>query len=250
MSGSSASSTRTGLQHVGGRVGRERLGHRQRLDLGAGGQLRGARRVQRQPDGVLVVQPVGVAGEQRGGPSAASPRRRPGPARRRRPRAPAPAGSAPAPSRRASPCRAGRGRTCPCRRRPAAGRRRPGPPASRRRTAPSCPPATAWVSRLVMVCDLPVPGGPSSTKVRPASASAIARSCEASAGAGSCAASSSRSTKSPVSRAGSVNASVGSCTRWGTSGFSAKSAQCSSRSFHSRNLANCRIARSAVASTR
>ena len=112
------------------------------------------------------------------------------------------------------------------------------------------PAATAWLSRLVIVCDLPVPGGPSSTKVRPASASAIARSCEASAGAGSCAASSSRSAKPAVSRAGSRNASVGSCTRWETSGFSAKSAQCSSRSFHSRNFANCRIARSAVASTR
>ena len=46
------------------------------------------------------------------------------------------------------------------------------------------PSATARVSRLVMVCDLPVPGGPSSTNVRPATASAIARSCEASAGSG------------------------------------------------------------------
>jgi len=48
----------------------------------------------------------------------------------------------------------------------------------------------------------------------------------------------------------SSNASVGSCTRWETSGLSAKSDQCSSRSFHSRNFANCRIARSAVSSTR
>ena len=38
--------------------------------------------------------------------------------------------------------------------------------------------------------------------------------------------------------------------RWATSGLSASSAQCSSRSFQSRNLANCRTARSAVASTR
>ena len=56
------------------------------------------------------------------------------------------------------------------------------------------PSATARVSRLVIVCDLPVPGGPSSTKVRPAVASAIARSCDESAGAGSWAARSSRST--------------------------------------------------------
>ena len=46
------------------------------------------------------------------------------------------------------------------------------------------PSATARASRLVIVCDLPVPGGPSSTKVRPAAASAIARSWEASAGTG------------------------------------------------------------------
>ena len=70
------------------------------------------------------------------------------------------------------------------------------------------PSATAWVSRLVMVCDLPVPGGPSSTNVRPAPASAIARSCEASAGAGSCAARSSRSTK-PAGVAGRVGERLG-----------------------------------------
>ena len=44
--------------------------------------------------------------------------------------------------------------------------------------------ATARVSRLVIVCDCPVPGGPSSTKLRPATASPMAASCEASAATG------------------------------------------------------------------
>ena len=74
-----------------------------------------------------------------------------------------------------------------------------------------------------MVCDLPVPGGPSSTNVRPAAASAIARSCEASAGSGQL-----RGQLVEVDEAGRCRAPgrrtprSGSCTRCRTSGFSAK----------------------------
>lgn len=45
-----------------------------------------------------------------------------------------------------------------------------------------------------MVCDFPVPGGPSRTNVWPATADATASSCDESAGIGHCAARASRST--------------------------------------------------------
>ena len=113
------------------------------------------------------------------------------------------------------------GRTGPC---PTASSRRATTSSAARFSATNStrlPSATARASRLVMVCDFPVPGGPSSTNVRPATASATARSCEASAGIGQAAASSSRSTERSASATGSSNGSVGECTRWATSGFSA-----------------------------
>ncbi|MCB9915315.1 MAG: hypothetical protein H6828_09220 [Planctomycetes bacterium] len=57
--------------------------------------------------------------------------------------------------------------------------------------------ASACAIRFVIVCDLPVPGGPSSTKLRPSDAAHTAASCDESAGSGhhvspgACAASSS-----------------------------------------------------------
>ncbi len=88
------------------------------------------------------------------------------------------------------------------------------------------PSATARVSKLVIVWDFPVPGGPSRTKVRPAHASRMASSCEASAGIGQAASSSSRSGSSGVGTESS-NGSVGLST-------SAEPARCASGSPSSR----------------
>lgn len=111
------------------------------------------------------------------------------------------------------------------------------------------PSAIARPRRLAMVCDFPVPGGPSSTKVRPLMASATADTWEPSAGMGHVAASASRS--SPTSDVtGSRNSSVGVWARWWASGAASSVSQFSARSFHSRNFANCSSPRPAVASTR
>ena len=100
-----------------------------------------------------------------------------------------------------------------------------------------------------MVCDLPVPGGPSRTKVFPPTASATARSCEESAGTGTTVPSWSRST-SGLSATGSVNRCCGVSMRCLTKLLWDNSFQDSSRSFQSGNLANCRIVRCTDSSTR
>ena len=51
-------------------------------------------------------------------------------------------------------------------------------------------------------------------------------------------------------RAQGIDGGIGASRAAYIGGVSATSDQCSSRSFHSRNFATCRIARSAVASTR
>ena len=239
------------LQDVGGRVGRRtarasaaarprcRRPARRCAPSTATGRRRSRRAAGRR------------SGRAAGGPSGASPRRRPGPARRRRPRAPAPAGSAPAPSTAREPlsCRSRANMPMPV----ASSRRATTSRAARFSATNSTllPAATACAEQVGDRLRLAGAGRPLEHE-RAAGVGLGDRPQLRGVGRGG----QLRGELVEVDEArrcraaGSVNASVGSCTRWLTSGFSAKSAQCSSRSFHSRNLANCRIARSAVASTR
>ena len=88
---------------------------------------------------------------------------------------------------------------------------------------------------LVMVWDLPVPGGPSSTKLRPWPAATMAFSCAPSAGMGSARVSSetSMSRMSELSSgAGSMKLSPDCKAMWRKMGEERNSAQCEWISFH------------------
>ena len=97
------------------------------------------------------------------------------------------------------------------------------------------PLARARKMRLATVCDLPVPGGPSTTRLRPSTASATTRAWAASAFKGRFSTTSSMATGADgAAPAGSAKGALGSPRRWATSGFSTMVRQSSSRSRHMR----------------
>ena len=96
------------------------------------------------------------------------------------------------------------------------------------------PVARARNTRLATVCDLPVPGGPSTTRLRPSTASATTRAWAASAISGRFWAMASTSESASRGPAGSAKGAPDSSRRWATSGLSAMVRQSSSRSRHMR----------------
>jgi hypothetical protein len=96
--------------------------------------------------------------------------------------------------------------------------------------------------RLVIVCDLPVPGGPSSTKLRPSAAASVAANCELSESSGH-----ERRRAGPPwrrghpargsSRSGS-NGVPGCSTRCFSTGLDSSASARSRRSSHMRNFVN------------
>ncbi len=115
------------------------------------------------------------------------------------------------------------------------------------------PAVMARAIRLVMVCDLPVPGGPSRTKVWPCSASTIACICEPSAGIGRCRSASSSATPAAAASgepAGSANRVEPPSTRCLTTGLARNADQLSVRSRHIWKVENCSSRRLARSSSR
>ena len=110
--------------------------------------------------------------------------------------------------------------------------------------------ATACASRLVIVCDLPVPGWALQHERPPGDRVGTAAQLGGVRRDGTAARRARPGRGSPAAATGSANASVGVCRGARPAGSPRRSAQLSSRSFHSRNFANWRTARSAVGSTR
>lgn len=110
------------------------------------------------------------------------------------------------------------------------------------------PAATALAMRFVIVCDLPVPGGPSMTNERPASAQLTACSWAPSMAIGQNAFAS--ASPGTGSRSGdSANESVGVWTMCRTTGFCRNVSQFSERSCQSCSVENCSNERCALSST-
>ena len=103
---------------------------------------------------------------------------------------------------------------------------------------------SACAMRLVIVCDFPVPGGPSSTNVRPSAAIATARSCEPSAGIGTGTSASSTGADSRLSSPVTDESRKDSpawCVKWRTIGLCSSRSQWSERSFHIPKVPNWQI---------
>ena len=96
------------------------------------------------------------------------------------------------------------------------------------------PVARARKIRLATVWDLPVPGGPSTTRLCPVTASATTRAWVASAVRGRSSTTASRPGSLAGTPAGSAKSCPGASMRWDTSGLAARVRQESSRSCHIR----------------
>jgi hypothetical protein len=106
-----------------------------------------------------------------------------------------------------------------------------------KRTERPC--ASEWATRLVIVWDLPVPGGPCSTKLFPFSAAKTAASCDESASRGQKTSPGGRSSTCwGVMKSTGGSGLAPDSTRWRTAAFPMSWSWRAARSNHIRNLAN------------